>query len=154
MAPQLVINNHGLALWVADRAGCGWNPPMDSCIGVLRDADRPWGGVIYTGYTGKGGSIEAHVAGDGVRWATRDLLWAAFDYPFQRLGCRVLLGRVNSSNLNAVKLDLKLGFKVATVIPNGYPNGDMLVLSMRRDECRFLDIQPRGIMSGVDHAGQ
>jgi len=42
-----------------------------------------------------------------------------------------------------LRFDLKVGFKVVTVVPKVYPDCDMLVVCMERDECRFLKIKPR-----------
>jgi len=107
-------------------------------IGVERDGVLT-GGAIYESYSGPGGCVEMHVAGDGVKWMTKTFLRAAFHYPFVQLGCNVVRGRVPSNNVHALGFDLKLGFKIEHLLKNARPGGDDWLLIMWRDDCRFLE---------------
>lgn len=94
------------------------------------------GVVGYNGFCGLTCAI--HVAGDG-NWISRDLLWAAFDYPFQQLKMEYLFGPVAADNLRAIKLNTHLGFEIIQSIPNGWQIGtDLLIFGMARKDCRYL----------------
>lgn len=113
----------------------------DPCIGVLRN-DVPWGGVVYTNYTGS--AMYIHMAGRDETWVTRDMLLLAYQYPFLQLGVRVLIGVVNSSNKLALSADLRMGFKIAATVKYGFPDGDAILLTMHREECPWLGHKLRG----------
>ena len=100
--------------------------------------------MIYNCYTGA--SINIHIAGFDPRWGDRDLVWVGFDYPFNQLGCKKVIGQVPSYNDLALEFDLKLGFKIEAVIKDVFPNGDLFVVSMLKEDCRFLKLKPRTIM--------
>jgi RimJ/RimL family protein N-acetyltransferase len=117
-----------------------WNPARDICI-ARYERGKLYGGVLYTNYTGRGGSIQIHVASFLPRWVNRSILWVTFDYPFNQLGVKKVFGQVPADNEKALKFDLNLGFKVEGQIKDVYPSGDMLLLSMYRDECRFLTMK-------------
>jgi RimJ/RimL family protein N-acetyltransferase len=79
-----------------------------------------------------------HLAGTGKRWMDRELLFAAFDYPFNQLELNVVLGLVDSSNEDAINLNTKLGFRTAHRIVDGHPDGDLILFEMRREDCKWL----------------
>lgn len=142
---MICFNNveHGRAL--AALCGCKFNPPDDQVIsretyGILR------GGAIYTDY--RGASIVGHLGGFDKHWGSRDLLWIGFDYPFNQLGCSKIIGLVPSMFESALALELKLGFNYVTRIPGVFPDGDLIVLEMLKEDCRWLNLKPRGYISG------
>ena len=86
-------------------------------------------------------ACQMHVAAvSEVNWMNRDLLWAAFDYPFNVLGVKVILGQICGSNEDALRLNRHLGFKVIAEIPDAHIDGDLVIMAMRREDCRWLDI--------------
>lgn len=125
-----------------------FNPACDPVISNVIDG-RLLGGVIYDGFTGS--CVFIHQAGFTKHWLSRDMLWVAFDYPFNQLGVKKLCGTIPSTNPGLLAMNLKLGFQVEHAIEDGYPGGNMLILSMTRDECRWLDMKPRGIKAGTAH---
>lgn len=62
----------------------------------------------------------------------------AFEYPFIIAECVAVLALVDSTNEAALKFDTKLGFKEIDRIPHGGVDGDLVVMKMMRDECRWL----------------
>lgn len=82
-----------------------------------------------------------HTAAIVPNWISKDLLWACFDYPFNKLGLRVILASVASTNEEALKLDRHLGFKDKAYIQDAHADGDLVILAMRREDCRWLDIK-------------
>lgn len=130
---------------IAKEAGQPFNPAVDVVISRVEDG-KLLGGVIFNGFTGA--SIAIHMAGFDPHWVNRDMLWVAFDYPFRQLDCKKLFGLLPSSNQKALEIDLKLGFKKVAVIPEVYPDADMVVLEMRREDCRWLNLTPRELRRG------
>jgi RimJ/RimL family protein N-acetyltransferase len=126
---------------IAKAAGCFFNPECDHVISREEDG-KLLGGVIFTGYTGA--SIGIHTASFDPRWINKDMLWITFDYPFNQLGVKKLFGQVPSGNLRALEFDLKLGFIEEARIPEVFPGEDLVVLSMRREDCRWLKRGSRG----------
>ncbi|WP_020095745.1 hypothetical protein [Methylobacterium sp. 285MFTsu5.1] len=151
---RIVINDleHGRA--VARRAGAIFNPDGDQVIARVRD-DELLGGMVYTAHV-PGTSIAIHTAGFVRDWANRDLIWASFHYPFVQLSVKRVFGQVQASNARALEVNRKLGFKEVARIPGVFSCGDLVVVSMHRDECRWIHIRPRGLISNrseVEHDG-
>jgi hypothetical protein len=105
------------------------------CIGQI-DKTRIVGVIGFDGYNGA--SCMMHVAGEG-NWCTRSLLWAAFDYPFNVMKCNVVFGLIPSSNMVSVQFTKRVGFKVLDEILDAHPDGSLLLMAMRPEECRWLD---------------
>ena len=82
-----------------------------------------------------------HVGSIQNNWASKDLLWAVFDYPFNILKVNVILAAVASTNIEALKLDRHLGFIDKAYIEDAHIDGDLVILAMRRENCRWLDIK-------------
>ncbi len=135
------INNfdHGEA--IAGVASNGFNRAVDQCVSRSTPEGNLLGGVIYQNYVA-GGSITLHVASWHPRWLTHDLLWAIFAYPFVQLKVQKCLGFVPSTNEHALKFDLKIGFHEEHRIRDAVPGGDLVVLSMRKEQCRWLTGPP------------
>lgn len=143
MSRRVVFNDPGVGEFVAAQALCRWEPGTDASIGTV-DADGvALGGFVFTGDTGR--SISVHMAGRDPLWCTRDLLWAAFDFPFNQLGLTKVFAVVSASNVDALALDLRAGFKIEAVLHDMFPGGPAFVLGMYRQDCRWLDVKPRSI---------
>jgi hypothetical protein len=86
-------------------------------------------------------SCMMHVASIVPNWLNKDLLWAVFDFPFNKLGVKVILATVSSNNEEALKLDRHLGFVDKAYIEDAHIDGDLVILAMRRENCRWLDLK-------------
>jgi RimJ/RimL family protein N-acetyltransferase len=86
-------------------------------------------------------SCMMHTAAIVPNWISKDLLWACFDYPFNILKVKVILASVASTNTEALKLDRHLGFVDKAYIEDAHIDGDLVILAMRRENCRWLDIK-------------
>ena len=122
-----------------------FNPEVDPVISNVKDG-KLLGGVIFDGYTGA--AIFMHQAGFDKHWMSRDLLWACFDYAFVQLKCNVVAGTIPSKRLDLLALNQRLGFKVTGKIEDAYPDCDLLVMTMKRGDCRWLKLKPRHIKAG------
>jgi len=86
-------------------------------------------------------SCQMHTAAIVPNWISKDLLWACFDYPFNILKVKVIIATVASTNKEALKLDRHLGFVDKAYIEDAHIDGDLVILAMRREDCRWLDIK-------------
>ena len=86
-------------------------------------------------------SCQMHTAAIVPNWISKDLLWACFDYPFNILKVKVIIATVASTNKEALKLDRHLGFLDKAYIEDAHLDGDLVILAMRRENCRWLDIK-------------
>lgn len=84
-----------------------------------------------------GASVQMHVAGEG-NWATKELLRAAFWYPFVQLKVKTLLAYVAATNIKSVAMCHHVGFRMEHVLEDGHPDGDLIIFSMRPGDCRYL----------------
>lgn len=132
---RIVCDAERIGLWVCERAGGSWTPGRGQAIGLEQDGELI-AGVLYEDFNGA--NVLMHVAGTGRRWLTREFLHVAFWYPFEQLGCKRVTGIVPSVNADALRFDTHLGFQLEATLKDAYPGGDLLVLVMRREDCRFL----------------
>lgn len=126
---------------IAHAAGVGYDPEMDQVLSRVTPEGNLRGGVIFTNYSKV--SIQMHMAGFEKNWATPEFLVANFNYPFNQLEVRQVLAAVPSTNVLAMEIDIKLGFELLTLIPGAVPDGDMVILSMSREQCKWLKLVPR-----------
>lgn len=142
---MIVFGNHIHATRIAAKCGTVYNPLADQCI-ARTDKAGLLGGVLFQAYTGA--SIGIHMAGFAERWANRDMLWAAFHYPFEQLKVERVFGQVPETNTTALEINRKLGFKEVVRIPGVYEDGAAVIFVMEKDQCRWLNLTPREISSG------
>lgn len=132
--------------WIASRTGGTFVHGEARTIGLL-DNGEPIAGVLYDQYNGA--SIGMHVAAEpGARWMTREFLRVCFAYPFEQLGVRKIIGLVGSGNTRARAFDEHLGFVLEATLKEAHPDGDLLVYSMTRSQCRWLDLNKRHRLHG------
>lgn len=98
-------------------------------------------GVIVDEWNGA--SARMHVAGEG-NWVNMEFLFVCFDYVFRQLDLNVVIGVVSSENAKALKFDKHLGFKELTRIPKGHPAGDLVILTMSKEDCRYVKRMTNG----------
>ena len=138
----IITGNHDYGRMVSRAAGVVYNPDSDQSIVRVLNGEV-LGGVTYQGYTGK--SIQMHFAGFKPGWGNREFIWMAFDYPFNQLGCTHVFGQVPESNVRALEIDQKLGFKIVAKIDDVFPDGACYVLALAREDCRWLNFKPRSL---------
>jgi hypothetical protein len=118
-----------------------YNPAVDIVISKVTPEGNVLGGVIYDGYTG--GCIFMHQAGFSRNWLIGNMIWIVFDYPFNQLHVKKVAGTIPSRNKELLDFNRRLGFKEEARIKDAYPDGDMIVLTMERADCRWLNIKPK-----------
>lgn len=134
---------------IAHKAGIGFDPEVDSVISRVTPEGKLWGGFVYTNFTRR--TITMHMAGVGPGWCTLELLWVGFDYPFNQLKVERVLGTVPSTSEQVLEMDKRGGWVELCRVPGVVIDGDMVVLSMTREGCRWLKyarrFQPVGEMA-------
>jgi RimJ/RimL family protein N-acetyltransferase len=97
-------------------------------------------GVIYNNVDGS--NICMHIGAiDGCRWLTPGFLFAAFDYPFNQLGMRRVTAPIKSGNNKAIEFVENLGFEMNGNLKHYYPDGDLSLYGLLRQDCRFLEMK-------------
>jgi len=125
--------------WVCQRTGGRYSNVDSAAIGLIGNDDGLRAGVLFDNYNGRSACM--HVAAvSGARWMTREYLWVCFDYPFNQLGVTKLIGLVDSTNVPAQKFDENLGFVLEATIKSAGKVGDLLIYTMERSQCRFLEM--------------
>lgn len=116
-----------------------YNPShLAQCIMCVDELGKPVAGVIYDGYNGQ--SVHCHIWMDAERRPSKIWMAAIFDWPFNRLGAKKLIGQVRSSNLEARKLDEHFGFKLEAVVSDYYEDhSSLFVYTLTRDNCLVLN---------------
>lgn len=126
----------------------GFREGVDRCISVTREGKLA-AGVLYDNFRQR--SVQMHIVSFMKNWMTRDALWVAFDYPFNQMGVEVIFGPVPSTDTKTLDFDRHIGFKDrGAVLKDAVPGGDLIFLSMYREDCRWLTIKPRTIRRGFD----
>jgi len=131
-----------IAKWVSDKIG---NQDFGPCraIGVERDG-KLIAGVVYSNYiespTGKPIMVEISMAAIDSRWATRYTLRELFAYPFIQLRVERVQVTTPVESEGVLKINKKLGFIHEGIARKAhFLGGDVHVLSMLRNECKWLE---------------
>lgn len=124
---------HGHAIAVAAKAR--FDPTRDQVISSESAAGKLLGGVIYQNFFGV--SIECHIAGFDPRWLNRTLLSKLFGYPFEQLGVKKIFVQIPTRNQHSLVFCKKLGFTEAARLEDVYRDGGLVIMEMRRENCRW-----------------
>ena len=132
--------------WTAARLGADWVPMATAALGLLEIAEdgreKLIAGVLFSDYNKA--SIQMHVAAEpGARWMTKAYLGFCFKYAFNQAQVNKILAFVGGGNKAAQRFDEHIGFKLETAIEAAHPDGSLLIYSMTRAQCRWLDIPVR-----------
>ena len=93
--------------------------------------------IGYTAFIGK--TCQMHMVNLKGGYTPKDLLFGAFDYPFNFLGLEKAFGIVNSLNTKAMEYDKKLGFREVMRFEGMHcDGGDMVVFEMNKSDCRWI----------------
>ena len=131
-----------IAKFVADRVDC---PNYWGEYTALAKIDNTGiiVGVLYNNFTSdKSGIVDCqmHVASrPGSKWATREFLYHAFNYPFNQIGCKRITGIVKESSPKIIQFDEKLGFVREGIVRQAMDGENLILMGMLKSECRWLD---------------
>jgi L-amino acid N-acyltransferase YncA len=126
--------------WLEQRVGVALSPSARG-IAVVSASGDIRGMAAYDGWTDS--SVQAHVAVESPA-AWRALVRPAFEYPFLQAGRLVLLGLIRGGNAASLRVAQHLGFRLVHRVRDGAaPGEDLVLVEMRREECRWLESGPR-----------
>lgn len=133
---MIVLDNQEyLFEWASKRLNLPAQPGF--CIGNVVNGELK-AVVVYCGLAGK--SCQIHIASEGSHWSNKDLLWIVFDYPFNKLGLKVIIATIAGNNEKSLKLSRHLGFKEIATIPDAHDEGDLVIFEMRPEFCKHLKL--------------
>lgn len=120
--------------WVASRIGCFFDPVCMAAVGWQDGNGKITAGATYRDWNGI--SVEGQIAAD--RPLTRGFISAIFDYPFRQLGARKIIATTSADHIRSIRLLRRLGFVEEACLRDAAPGGDLIICTMRREDCRFL----------------
>lgn len=82
----------------------------DYCSMGVFQRDQLVAGTLYHNWQPETGVVELTSASLEKRWLTRPVINAMFELPFQRLGCQIVVLRVNEDNDNMQGIARSFGF--------------------------------------------
>jgi RimJ/RimL family protein N-acetyltransferase len=144
---RLVFDQHReVAEFVAQHADIPLGFANYKAIGVVRD-DALIAGVVYSNWAPQHGVIEMSAAASSPKWLLGDTLHEIFAYPFEQIGCQMVVLRVSEKNKRMIRIAKRFGF-------NSY-----LIPRLRgRDEGEYIftltDEQWRKTLQETYHHGQ
>lgn len=142
MSTRLIYGEEDRLLpWAAEKNGVTGFRRDAYAIGLERDGEL-CAVVVFDDFSD--GDCAMHIASDGMRrWMNKELLLAAFAYPFVQLGLRRVTGKVAAKNHAALAFDEHLGFVREGLCRAAFPDDDMVVLGLLRSACRFIPEEHR-----------
>ncbi len=133
-----IVHGDRIGKWVADKIK-GVFHPGSTAIG-LEHKQAIVAGVIYEQWNGR--SLVAHMAASGR--LTPAYVAAIFDYAYNVCGVHKVILPVASQNLRSGKFVRKLGFREEARIRDASPEGDIILYTLKKQDCRFLGEKFRG----------
>lgn len=95
--------------------GCERGFGKFASMGVVRGGELI-AGVIYHNWSPETGAIEISAAASDPRWLTKETLRALFAYPFDGIGCQIVVARIAESNSRARRMWRAVG-SIEYIIP-------------------------------------
>lgn len=147
------IDGEGDGRWIMDLVSGSFDDRYDHAFVAVREHEDESGNVVverlggFTTCNWLGRSIGVHMAGVDPRWCSPRLMWILFQFIFDHLKVRKALTTVASNHYQALDLDLRAGWVIETVIREAFPDADMVILSMTREQCRWLN-PPQHVING------
>lgn len=117
--------------WVAQRVGAHFGNA--TALGWIRNG-RIVSGVMYEDWNGR--SLVAHIATEAP--LVPGFCSVIFHYPFIQVGAEKIISPIHGHNPKSMKLALKMGFEEEGRIKEAHPTGDIALMVLHRDKCRFL----------------
>lgn len=134
----VVPGDERVSRWVARKIEgqeIAWGP--HSCLAVVGH-EKVLAGVVYSEFR-DGVDIRVSIATNGPGWASRGVLRALFDYPFNQLGVVRITCLIADDNVKSQTLCEKLGFVPEGIHPLAW-NGkkDVVSFGLLRDNCKWI----------------
>jgi L-amino acid N-acyltransferase YncA len=113
-----------------------FDPAQSVCIASLGLRGEILGVAVFSRFMEY--NCELSAASVSPRFLTRQFLDVLFHYAYITAGKRRITAVIEDGNINALKMDKRLGFIEEGRLKGWYGEKDGLILRMLRDECRWL----------------
>jgi RimJ/RimL family protein N-acetyltransferase len=77
----------------------------------------------------------------------REYLWFVFYFPFIQLGVTKIIAPVESGNLACRRFIEHIGFILEATLKDCAPKGDLLIYTMRKDQCKWLGLKGHNVQT-------
>ena len=134
----MIVSNPYIGDWVASRINGQFDKYSSNALGLLINGDIK-AGVIYEDFNKA--SVVCHIA---CEFLSGEFLAAIFDYPFNSLNVNKIICPVASDNQKSINLVEKMGFSIEGVLTDCHPNGDILLYTMKKQDCKYLGSKYNG----------
>ena len=119
--------------WIVGRGECFAPGSGATGLGWVKDG-KIVAGVMYEEFTEA--SIHATIVVE--EQMMKGFVHKIFDYPFNQLGVDKIIVQTNTANVESVNLAKRLGFTEEGMIKGAYLDGDRIILTMTKDECKWI----------------
>lgn len=123
-----------IGYWVSEQLGSVYCPKGSNAIGLRKD-NEIIAGVIYENWNGR--SVMVHIAVKGR--LTPAYIAAIFDYPYNVCGVEKVIAPIEVGNVRSSGLVENMGFREEARLKDCHPNGDIVIYSLTKANCRFLE---------------
>lgn len=131
---MLVANDPKVASWLERMLSTALTHDV-ATIAWIKD-DEIMMAAAYEDYTGA--CCEASIVVKNGAIVPKAFLHGIFYFPFVDLGCVKILGRVATDNAKAIRFNHKLGFMPVAKIDDVFPDADLFIMEMKRENCRWI----------------
>ena len=128
-----ITSDHSAGHWTAEKIEGGYHEVRSRSIGLKKNGEFV-AGVIYENWNRR--TITCHIAIAG-RMTPRYLA-IIFDYPFNVCDVKKIIVPVDSTNSKSVNLVKKMGFIEEARIKDGMADGDMILYTLAKNDCKYL----------------
>lgn len=99
-------------------------------IGVIDNDGLLVAGIVYHNWEPEAGIVEISVASITRRWLTRPVLRAMFSYPFDQIGCQMIVMRTDSEKPHIGRMMKAVGAREYIIERLGGRNSDVAILTL------------------------
>jgi len=128
-----IVSGPVVGQWIAEQMNGSFSPDTATAIGLERDG-RLVAGVMYENCNKR--SLVAHMAVKGL--LTRSYIGAIFRYAYQKCGVNKVILPVSSENVKSNAFVKHLGFTEEARITDATLDGDLIIYTLTKADCRFL----------------
>ena len=128
-----LITNHSAGHWTAEQTKGKYFEANSQSIGLKQNGEFV-AGVIYENWNRR--TITCHIAISGR--LTPRYLAVIFDYPFVVCDVKKIIVPVDATNSKSVNLVEKMGFTEEARIKDGMADGDMILYTLAKNDCKYL----------------
>ena len=128
-----IVNGPHVGLWVGERMEGIFPAERSVAIGLEKDGQLV-AGTVYENWNGR--SVVCHIAWERV---TPTYVAAVYDYAYNVCGVDKIIGPISSNHTRALRLVRKMGFSEEARLKNAAPDGDIVLMTLTPERCRFLE---------------